>query len=1662
MSLDDRDNDSSKDSRDSSSRETPASPTESESIREALQSKTDEPLPPLAEAIAERDAQRRHPITPQGRRRRFLNKRNLLIATTAAAIGVVALILLIFIVYRLGYVDRYVAGQIKGTFSNYGIRAEIGEFHAGFPPQTVEMSGLELYDSQSGEKLGKIDRLLATVRVEDLYALNLQRNINLKDLKIEGLEAWATFDEQGRSNFRNIHIPPPEPNRRILFAYSTAHVEIKNGVIHYGDRRHEISGDARNLNATIQPDDPSAPAASWMNTVTLAVSNSTFTYDGRPINNIDIQAHGRVNQTRAEIQELVLRSPVAEARLQGTMDDWRALRYQMNITSSVDLTQLSDVLQAGTTLRGTGNFAGVVFGEGDKYKVEGNIKSDALAADNLRLQGLNVTANGSGQGKAYNINGKAVAALLTAGDFQLNNVQLVAGVMGTGSDFRWVGELRAAAERSYGTTITGLILQDARAEMNNGVLTASSSQFSAGGLTASGARANGITASDLRLHSENNVTTASVSKLKAGTIVGSGARIQGVTANNVDIVSRDGVTSVVVKDVQVGATSAAGAEIGNINIAGVRMSVRGGRVEGSTADINAGSVKLADGHVDEVNLRKPVFVVEPSGRYRASADLSIGGGVLGQMDMGQAQAQLVATNSEIQLNNFTADVFKGRATGNARIAIAKGGTSRVAATFDQVDVAGPLTALAGSAVPLSGRATGKIDLAFPGTDFKQASGSLTSTFIAEDVATANGRVPLSGVVAIRADRGLFNIERVDLQTTATKLKATGQFSFSGDSNLQVDLNSSDAAELQTVLISSGLLPEVEEQMRSYGIDLAGQLAFNGTLRGKLSSPDIDGRVSLGTLLVNGNDLGSLTASLKMTTAEVHIADGRLTEKDGGGMQFTLDAPRTGKDNITFEATLDRVNAGNLIAALPLSKSTRSQLADTQADASGHVKITGIPNAMVGSADLRFGPGRLGGEPLEGLVARATFAGSKVNIENVDARLTAGHIVASGTVDTTTKAFDFQGRAEGVQLSRLFALTSRPGVTSVTGTADFNAHIAGNFSESNFSAYQITFDGTGRDVVINGRPAGTLALVGRTENKQLNITLTTGVFGSTPQVISAQVNLGSDRLAANVETTLNNADLTSLLKMILPQTTVNISGLATGTLKLSGNLLDEDEYFSTAGLQGTANFTNLSFRVEDVQLNATSPLVVRFSPNELTFEQTQFTGPGTNIALGGTLAIGPDGRQSMTAEGQLNLRVLNGLSPDAFLSGTAEVAMRVTGTYERPRLNGTASVAGGSISLLIGNERWTVTNVKSLVRFTSNQAQIDSLTGTMGGGHVSVSGGALLEGFTLSRFLFNVHGDNVTVPYPENFRTTADLDLEVKGTSREQLIGGLVNVRRSEYTEDIELADLINFKAGESIEEGSEIELVRTAVFSDLRVEGRNALVVRNNLADLVGSVSLLVNGPVKDPVVSGRVTASSGTLNFRHDRYELTRALVDLPPQRQADPIINIQGESQIRGYRVTVGLTGPLSQPQAIISSEPALPQADVVSLITTGQLASGDTSSSILSQSGLGTATSLLTDALINAPAQRATSKLFGLSRFEINPVIGGSGSTPVARLTLGKRISKDVSVTYSTNVTSDPNQILAVEYRVSDRLFFIAQYEQASTRQLTARNNNFSFEIRFRRRF
>jgi hypothetical protein len=99
-----------------------------------------------------------------------------------AIVGVVAraVILLVLFLYRLGFVDRYVAGPDQ---------ANVCELRHPRRDQRVSRQ-LPTSDRRDGRhrtlrlanrRATRKDRsLVATIRIEDLYALNLQRNINLR------------------------------------------------------------------------------------------------------------------------------------------------------------------------------------------------------------------------------------------------------------------------------------------------------------------------------------------------------------------------------------------------------------------------------------------------------------------------------------------------------------------------------------------------------------------------------------------------------------------------------------------------------------------------------------------------------------------------------------------------------------------------------------------------------------------------------------------------------------------------------------------------------------------------------------------------------------------------------------------------------------------------------------------------------------------------------------------------------------------------------------------------------------------------------------------------------------------------------------------------------------------------------------------------------------------------------------------------------------------------------------------------------------------------------------------------------------------------------------------------------------------------------------------
>lgn len=1692
---------------------------------------------------------------PTSKRRRILNRRNALVSTGLLALLAVLIAILSFVFYRYGVFDTYVRNQFVVKMAEIGIVFDADVFRVTVNPLELELQNATFTDRVTGEKLFFIRNARLGLTVDNLYAWQLSRDITVNSTDITGAEIWIRFDENGRSNYSNLTLIEDQRGQRVNFRYDSVRFSLRDSVVHFGDVSRKISAEANNVQFFLEPENYEVAADQRRYKLDLTSTDSTFTYDGNPLEDVDVRARAIADRTGAEITELRIETPIGVSTMSGALADWADPRYSLNIESTVDLTQASSIFPLGASLRGVGNFKGVVSGHGERYRIDGTADSQALTAEGIYLRALNVAATVEGTNSSYEANGRAVAELLTFEDFRIDFLRMAGNVRGSGTDFRWVGELQAAAAKSRSLSLGGLFLSDAvaeyrdrelRATVGNGRaqrfsvaeaqfedLRASDLRFSYNdGVTnvaAPNARASAFKTNDYQLQdltgknlrvkdtgdrtdvNVDNMTAASanvkgnrvrnlradrfaltdlpastdldLTGVRAERVEGGGATISGVEAPLIEIRDTHPETIVYSDNVRVARIDTNAATLGSLNIGGVRLTIRQGTIEGRSNDVDAGTVTLnrtgalpEGGTLETVRIAKPVFVVEPSGRYRVTADMSIGSGVLGSIPLGAAQASVNVNNDRAELANLKAAVMNGRLDGSATLAFNDRTQSSVNATFSDLDLSKLLSLQGGRVIPLVGQATGTVDLKFSGTDLRTASGSVNADITASAGDAGSGLVPVTGRVELTATNGLFNVDVARLNTPNSELNASGRFDLrNDDSDLNIALNSRDASEVERLIRVTGLAEELEDQIDSLGATVAGNLTFNATVTGNLADPTIDGRLALDQLALRGRTLGSVAADIFLSPLSTEIRNGMLREPDGGTVAFSVTAPRIGTDNTSVQATLTNIDAANLIAALPLERYLPPSFRDFNAQTSGTVNITGLPNNANGSIDISSAAGSVSGQSFDAFVAKAEFRGTLIQLQNLEVRTADGYLQARGTYDRASTQFDLNLEGRNFQLAALRnSLTQNPSVPAVTGQTNFTASATGRYDVP--SSYNVTFSGTAQQVVVNDNAFGEVAFRGTTVNQVLNADLTATLQGK-PQVINATVNFGDENVPFRVATDFSQSPLGPFFALVPQLKGITIGGTGTGRVEFGGNLARRDAQgkieFTTDALTGSAQFSQLALQIQDTPLVATEPVVVRFSPSEITFESARFAGGGSNVVIAGTKALTDDGVNNLSIDGRVNLGLLNAFpqiaATDTFFGGFANVSIRLAGVNRTARVSGTATLENASIAAFIGSSRLSFDRVNGRILFSSDQAQIADVRGYLGGGEFTASGGALFgENLRVDAFRVALDGNNVTVPLPEDFITTGDAQLEITGR-RERAsdilgvqVAGRMLARRSLYTEDIELANIIGARREGSLTSGP--SAIRAPRF-DLTIEGRDALIVRNNIADLTASVSLRLTGTTENPQISGRITANSGTVFFRRDRYIVQRGVLEFPPDTAIEPVINLQAESEIAGYQIFVNLAGPLTDTEQLVAtvrSSPALPQADVISLITTGNLSNTESGIPTLAQSGINTAAEIIADTIINEPARRATDRLFGLNVFEIDPIISGQRSNPGARLTVGRQINNNLRVTYSTNLSQDQNQVLALEYRVSNKLSFVAQYEQRSLSNVTRNRDNFSFEIRFRRRF
>lgn len=1680
-------------------------------------------------------------------RRRIFTRRRLVKVLGVATLSVVVFAGVAYILYRAGVFDRYIKDQLVAKLSDIGVTFEAETFRVTASPLTVELRNATFVNKTNGEKLFFVRSANLGLTVLDLLSWRTSRDISIDSSDIAGAEVWVKFDENGTSNFSNLKFIEDEKGSAVNFRYESVNFTLVDSVVHFGDATRRIAANAKNVSLSLTPE-PAAAGARSRFKFDIYSNDSNFVYEDKVLEKIDLRAKGSADDLGMDVANLDLNTPIGDSVLSGTVRDWASPKYELDIRSTIDITQVSNIFATSTALSGVGNFEGHVSGAGETYNIAGKADSEAIRAGGVYLKAVNVEGTVEGTNANYNANGKAVAAMLTFGDFQIDFPKLVGNVRGTGTDFRWVGELQAIAAKSPGLTFGGLFLSDAVAEYKDREFRTSvgngrTQRFAVGdlefedlrarelairvnnagvdikakngtarsfvskdyrldsvtgrdikvehvkGRTTVGARsltsetakigsinARSVTAGELTVKNQGRTTDVTLTDLRAGQADSNGTRVDGVETSLATVHSSDGVTVIYSDKMRVARIDTGSAVLGSLNIAGVRLTIRNGTIEGRTDDVDAGDVALtktksvpAGGELKAVRVNKPVFVVERSGRYRASADMSIGGGTVGSISLGSATAKVDINNDRALLSDLTARVMDGDLRGSIAFAFNSREQSRIDADFENLDLSKLAALQSGRVIPIEGQTTGNAHLVFQGTDYRTMSGTLKLDVTANAGTADRGLVPVNGNIELTADKGLFELTRARLFTDKSELVASGRFDLrNDDSDLRLALRSSDAAEINRIVDVTGALPQLEAQLASMKAEFAGNLRFDGTVTGNIYDPTVIGNAAVDTVILRQRILGSVTTDIVATPAGVTLENGKLVERSGGRADFKITIPYGVANKVEVTAQLFDVDAGNLLAALPIDLPVRIQ--DLDGRTRGKVEIKGLPNNAEGEIDLSAAKGTIAGQAFDELKAKAVFRGTRIDLETGSIRVGEGMISASGSYERQTTAFAFDLTGKGVPLPLVLAsLPPNDSMPAINGQVDLTAKAVGESDHA--ASYNVKFDGVARGVTVGDSAIGDVVINGTTADQVLTAVLSGNLEGRS-QVVNATLHFDDENMPFYVATAFDQSPLSPFIAFVPQLKGLPITGTGTGRIEFGGNLRSRDDkgvfVFNTTNLAGSAQFSQLALSIQDSPLNAVEPISVRFNTREVVFENAKFAGGGSNMTISGTKALVDDAENSLDVNGKINLNLLNLAKTDVFFAGVADVAVRLNGPNKIARLSGSASSENATIATFIGSDRLTFERIKTHVIFTSNQAEIEQATGYLGGGKFSGAGGVLLDGLSVRSFRFTVDGDDVTVPLPKDFLTTGDARLEITAVRQGTLnnlqitIAGRVFARRSLYSKDIELSNIVGARRDTSITGGSGS---LTAPRFDLVIEGRNALIVRNNIADLTASVLLSLTGDADNPRLSGRITANSGTLLYRKDRYEVQRAVLEFPPETAIEPTINLQAETEISGYQIFINLAGPLNDTEQLVAtvrSSPALPSNDVVSLITTGSLANSTGGIPTLAQTGINTAAEILTDSIINNPARRATDKMFGLNVFEIDPIISGQQLNPSARLTVGRQVNNNLRVTYSTNLSQDQNQVIALEYRVSNKLSVIAQYEQRSLTNVTRNRENFSIEIRFRKRF
>ena len=859
-----------------------------------------------------------------------------------------------------------------------------------------------------------------------------------------------------------------------------------------------------------------------------------------------------------------------------------------------------------------------------------------------------------------------------------------------------------------------------------------------------------------------------------------------------------------------------------------------------------------------------------------------------------------------------------------------------------------------------------------------------------------GPLPVSGGVDLHynsADGGLISLGPSSLVLGSTRVNARGSL----PAGLDLQLRTRNPADVLPVL--KYILKEPPREL-PVAVRAGGELLFTGRAEGKLESITVESSFEGQLVTVAGQPLDRIAGQLSASPKGVNFVNTTVSRPGlsaQGAVEATLDDWRL----LPSSAVQGQVTVRALdLASLPLARTP------VNGTGSGTFTLSGTWSEPRAAGELRVEKPAYLGYSFDRLTSR--FRGTLTSIELEQAELTAGSSKLATQLSWTdggdilfngsSSGWQFeQGTVSGQARGRFRLANGRPDMLSL------DAALRGKLRGVETSLRATSTSG-GVEV------AGEAALDGG----KLSLRGTWSLGGQMPG--RGQATL----------TGVTPALLAKLLDIEIP-----FGGLIEGTARLEGRLLDAQSIVAQVALK-TVRLSPLRSDVVPGMSTADLTLVnqgdVSFvlSPQGVAVQKARLIAKDTQLDALGHINFTRDSAWNFLLRGGVNLAVFRAIPPDLISAGASTVNARVRGPLKNPQVEGRMQLRDASFYLRgVANG---LDKVNGTVLFDRSRATIESLNAETGGGKVSL-GGFVGFGQDVS---YQLQGmlDRVRIRYPEGVSTQVNASVTLTGTPRRSLLSGTVTILRAALAPATDLGGLLS-RPTQPLTGAPQNDFLRNMTL-DVRVDTAQSAEFATELTrDVQADIDLRLRGTPARPVVLGRVSITQGRIVFFGTDYTINRGEIDFVNPVRLDPQVDLDLETRIRGIVVSLSFAGPISRLNMSYRSDPPLQSSEILALLAVGRTPGSTTSNYTApgrSADPLTAGGNAILDSAISSSSGGRLQRFFGISRLKIDPQLIGLDNTPQARLTVEQQVSRDVTVTYITNLNRAQQQIVRVAWDLS----------------------------------